>query len=267
MAKKSTFIMLDRNIQEWRWYTKGNTFRVFIHLLLNANIKPKGFEGIVIDRGQLATSHESISKSLNLSVQEVRTAIKHLKTTGEITITRRPNFQVITVTNYNTYQSNQQSSNNHLTINQQSSNNQSTIEQQQSNNSNNYNNVYNGENERSEAAQPHSPTAETPLRGSYKNVRLTDDEFEAIKKRFPSDWGTRINRLSKYMADSKKTYASHYDTIIKWGEQDKAKDSKRKQEQPRGAFDVDDAFEASLERARQYHEKIKKEQEHNADTE
>ena len=120
MAELSTFIKLDRNIQSWRWYANGNTFRVFIHLLLNANAFPRGWQGITIERGQFPTSYAKVGLALNLSVQEVRTAIDHLKKTGEITISRHRDFQVITVTNYSLYQGEQQSYNNHITVNQHS---------------------------------------------------------------------------------------------------------------------------------------------------
>jgi 23S rRNA G2069 N7-methylase RlmK/C1962 C5-methylase RlmI len=127
MADKSTFIKLDRNIQEWRWYTNANTFRVFIHLLLNANIKSNDFENAKIGRGQLATSYDKIANTLKLTNQQVRTAISHLKSTGEITIKRYSKFLVISIVNYAQYQDkltikstiNQQSPNNHSTINQQ----------------------------------------------------------------------------------------------------------------------------------------------------
>lgn len=127
MAEKSTFIKLDRNITKWRWYQNGNTMRVFLHLLIEANIEANSFENITIKRGELATSYDSIANTLNLTNQQVRTAIKHLKSTGEITVKRYSKFQVITIVCYNRYQDkstgkrpiNQQSLNNHLTVNQQ----------------------------------------------------------------------------------------------------------------------------------------------------
>ena len=135
MAEKSTFIKIDRNITEWRWYQNANTFRVFIHLLLKANINDKDFENITIHRGEFATSRENLAKALGLSVQQTRTALEHLKSTGEITIKRYSKFQVISVINYDFYQSfyeNQPA--NQPTINQQSTNNQPTINQQSTNN-------------------------------------------------------------------------------------------------------------------------------------
>ena len=128
MADKSTFIKLDRNITKWRWYQNGNTMRVFIHLLIEANINPYSFENIVIKRGQLPTSYEKIANTLNMTIQEVRTAIQHLKSTGEITTKRYSKFQVITIVGYSYYQDKPTRKS---TINQQSLNNQSTINQQQ----------------------------------------------------------------------------------------------------------------------------------------
>jgi biotin operon repressor len=135
MADKSTFIKLDRNIQNWRWYQNPNTFRVFIHCLLNANIMPKEFEGITINRGEFPTSHEKIGNTLNLTIQQVRTAINHLKSTGEITTKIYSKFQVITIVNYAYYQD---TSTGKSTGNQQAFNIQLTVNQQQyKNNKNN----------------------------------------------------------------------------------------------------------------------------------
>ena len=104
MAKKSTYIKLDRNIQDWKWYTNANTFRVFIHLLLNANIKKHGFEGIDVERGQLVTTYSTLAKELKLSEKNVRTAINHLKSAGTTAVKIYPKFSVITVLNYELYQ-------------------------------------------------------------------------------------------------------------------------------------------------------------------
>ena len=138
MADKSTFIKIDRNIQEWRWYTNANTFRVFVHLLLNANIKANDFENAKIKRGELATSYDKIANTLKLSNQQVRTAISHLKLTGEITVTRYSKFIVISIVNYAQYQDkltakstiNQQSLNNHLTFNQQQLKNNKNVKKE-----------------------------------------------------------------------------------------------------------------------------------------
>lgn len=104
MAEKSTFIKLDRNIQNWRWYTDANTFRVFVHLLLNANVTEKGFMLDTITRGSLATSIGHIAGSVGITYEQCRTALKHLQLTNEITIKKRPKYIVISILNYNKYQ-------------------------------------------------------------------------------------------------------------------------------------------------------------------
>ena len=127
MAEKTTFIKIDRNILDWGWYKDANTFRVFMHLLLTANIKAHKFMGVEIRRGELATSQKSLAESLGISVQSVRTAISHLKSTGEVTVSQHSRFSVISIVNYDLYQGNQQakrqSANSQLTGNQQQSKN------------------------------------------------------------------------------------------------------------------------------------------------
>ena len=139
MAEKSTFIKLDRNITKWRWYQDGNTVRVFLHLLINANITPHGFENITVERGQVVSSYEKIGGTLNMSIQEVRTAVSHLKSTGTLTTRTYRRFQVFTIVNYDYYQSIQAPTS---TPYQQAANTLSTPYQQQ------YNNIKNNKNEK-----------------------------------------------------------------------------------------------------------------------
>ena len=135
MAQPSTFIKLDRNIRNWRWYQDANTARVFIDLLLDANISDRDFMGITIHRGETATSYASIGGRLNLTIRNVRTAISHLKLTGEVTVKRYAKFQVITLVNYDRYQriptgkaaDNRQSTDSQLTINRQQLKNNKNI--------------------------------------------------------------------------------------------------------------------------------------------
>lgn len=119
-------IKIDRKILEWEWYSDINTCRLFVHLLLKANWKPGKFMGVDVDRGSLATSLQNLASETGLSVQNIRTSLKKLKTTGELTVNQHPKFSVITIKNYTLYQD----VNSQLTINQQSTNSQlTTIEE------------------------------------------------------------------------------------------------------------------------------------------
>ena len=104
MAEKTTWIKLDRNILQWRWYKDINTKAVFLHLLLTANIRQGEFETDTIPRGSLATSIGHIAASLGITYDQARMALTHLKSTNEITITRRSRYLVISITNYGKYQ-------------------------------------------------------------------------------------------------------------------------------------------------------------------
>ena len=56
--------------------------------------------------------------------------------------------------------------------------------------------------------------------GEYKNVLLSDDEFEKLKADIP-DCLQLIERLSEYMESTGKKYKSHYATIRSWSRKEK----------------------------------------------
>ncbi len=141
MATPTTYIKLDRNIQRWRWYQNANTMRVFLHLLLNANIEDHDFEKITVHRGQIAVSYSRIAEVLELSARQVRTAIEHLVNTGELSIKRYSKFLLITILNYNVYQDNT-SIKSQSKVNQMSFGSQSNVNNQRSKEYKNGKNIY-----------------------------------------------------------------------------------------------------------------------------
>lgn len=52
--------------------------------------------------------------------------------------------------------------------------------------------------------------------GEYKNVKLSDEELQTLKKLFPNHYMKYIESLSEYMASKGKTYKSHYATVRSW---------------------------------------------------
>ena len=100
----SGWIKLHRKLTEWEWYSDVNTTRVFLHLLLIANHKDNKWRGTDIKRGQKLTSISKLSKEVNLSERKVRTAIKHLKSTNDVTSNSNAQHTVFTVVNYDSYQ-------------------------------------------------------------------------------------------------------------------------------------------------------------------
>lgn len=98
------FVKIDRKITKWRWYKDTSTFKIFLHLILTANYEDREFEDIVIKRGQRVASIRSLAAESGLTEKNVRTAIKHLKATGEVASLPTPKYTVFTVVNYEKYQ-------------------------------------------------------------------------------------------------------------------------------------------------------------------
>jgi len=100
----SGWIKVHRELCVWEWYKDANTFRVFMHLLLNANYSPSRFMGVSIPVGSLPTGRKSLALSLALTEDKVRTSLNHLLKTGEITQQKYSKFSVITIVNWESYQ-------------------------------------------------------------------------------------------------------------------------------------------------------------------
>ncbi len=63
--------------------------------------------------------------------------------------------------------------------------------------------------------------------GEYKNISLTDEEYQKLKDKLQGHTDTMIDKLSRYIESSGKTYKNHYVTILNWYEQDKEKLSQK----------------------------------------
>lgn len=98
------FIKIFRTLLKWEWYDDANTTRVFLHLLLTVNYEDKSWHGILIKKGSRVTSYATLAKETRLSEKKIRTAIKHLETTGEVARSKYPQYTVFTVNNYNKFQ-------------------------------------------------------------------------------------------------------------------------------------------------------------------
>lgn len=98
------YVSLHRSILRWGWYQNANTCRLFIHLLLTAEYQDRSVHGRTIKRGQRLCSVETLAVELGLSNRQTRTALEHLKSTGEVTSRSSPQGTVITVKNYVDYQ-------------------------------------------------------------------------------------------------------------------------------------------------------------------
>jgi len=99
-------IKLYRKFLEWEWYSDINTKMVFIHMLLKANWREGSFKGVTIPRGSFVSSLPKLVCETGLTEREIRTAIAHLKKTGEVTDKPTNKYTVFTISNYDSYQTN-----------------------------------------------------------------------------------------------------------------------------------------------------------------
>lgn len=105
MASSSNgWIKLHRQMLDWEWYTDLPVKVLYVHLLLRANHAPGAWRGIPIDRGELVTSRDHLAKETGLSSQQVRTALKKLERTGEISLEATKCYTLIKCCNYSVYQ-------------------------------------------------------------------------------------------------------------------------------------------------------------------
>ena len=132
---ESGWVKLHRKLKNWRWYKDLPTKALFLHLLIEAEWSGEG-------RGQVITTESDLERDTGLSRQQVRTAMKHLQATNEITkkvtngLTNKVTDKktVITIENYSLYQGADEDDNQQANqqgeinlTNEQPTSNQSTI--------------------------------------------------------------------------------------------------------------------------------------------
>ena len=212
------FIVLYRSLLDWEWYSDANTFRLFVHCLLRANHKEKKWQGITIDRGSFVTSYQHLALDLGLTVQNVRTSLNKLKSTGELTHKSHSKYGIITINNYDNYQDTNTQPNTQLTDNQQSSNNKQ---------------------------QRNKETMKQDIKEYGTHIRMTETEYGKLLERFGQVLTDKyVEKVDLYMGSTGKKYKSHYMTVISWLNRDLEKDPKIKyawQEELKAEQEVADA--------------------------
>jgi len=218
MSQSQGYIKLHRKMTEWEWYTDIIVKSVFLHCLLMANHTDKKWRGIVIKRGSFITSYSQLAVELRLSVQQIRTAINKLKSTGEITHETTSKYSIITINNYEIYQDTNTLENSQATNKQQASNKQltTTNNDKNDNNDNNINlYIYTPADEEKEPEKEQKKKPTKHKYGEYQNVLLTDDEYSKLKNQFPNT-DEAIEFLSLYIAEKGYKSKSHYLALRRW---------------------------------------------------
>ncbi len=104
MQGEGGYVKSYRSLIDWEWFTDVNTAHLWTYILLRVNYEPSRFRGIEIKRGEMLESIGTIAKRTGLSVKSVRTALKHLESTGEVACQRARYGMRICVLKYALYQ-------------------------------------------------------------------------------------------------------------------------------------------------------------------
>ena len=169
MQELNGYIKLFRKLIRWGWYQDSVVKDLFLHCLICASYKDFEWMGMELKAGQFITGRKKLAEELGFSEQQIRTAIKKLESTGEITTKSTNRYSVITVVNWDNYQGDDtesnQESNFPITNKQPTDNQQITNNQPQLNNYNNIDNI----REVEETARPRE--------GEIQNGKIYVDDY------------------------------------------------------------------------------------------
>ncbi len=98
------YIKLHRNIFKWELWQDQKAFRLFVTLLLMANVSDAEFEGELVQRGQVVTSLKRLSEISGLTPKQVRSSLAKLERAKSVANLSSPKNRIITIKNYEKFQ-------------------------------------------------------------------------------------------------------------------------------------------------------------------
>lgn len=102
------WIKLHRKLKDKGYYKKSQYVHLWVHLLLEANHKPKEFlwnnEIIIIKEGQLLTGRKALSEQTGIKQTNVERILKMLENEHQIGQQKTSKFRVITILKWKQYQ-------------------------------------------------------------------------------------------------------------------------------------------------------------------
>ena len=178
------WLKLHYSTIDWEYADMPNMMAMWIHLLLHAETKTTKRKGITVKRGQILTTLPQLSEWSGLTIQAVRTALKKLESTRQITCRSTHKSTCITICNFASYQD--------LQHDEQQSNQQ--IEQQTNN------------------RQTTDKTASIPI--SSPSESKTMFRAQELKKETPSKEGGKKEGSQSSLLSLQKRAKIFYDSLI-----------------------------------------------------
>ena len=138
------WVKVSRQITEWKWFRKPNVLSVWIWILAHVQHQDYQYGDTIIHKGEVIVGRKQLAEECGLSEQMVRTAIKSLKSTNEITTEATNKYTRIKVVNWDKWNGSGGDSTNNTTDskpNEQPTNNQQITTKQEYKNDKNVKNI------------------------------------------------------------------------------------------------------------------------------
>ena len=214
------YIKLYSKMLKWEWYDDINTKVVFLHCLLRANWKAGSWHGINYEPGQFITSLPTLAEETQLSIQQVRTALDHLKSTGEITSNQQAKCRIITVVKWNEYQGDNRQSNRQATGKQQDGNRIATADK-----------------DIKDIKDNKDVKDKKNIYGEYGHVKLTDKERDRLMDEYgEAETSAAIKYLDEYIEEKGYKSKNHNLALRRWVF-DAVKEKKKQQPKQQSFFE------------------------------
>ena len=104
MRAMNGWIKIHRTMLDWEWWDDAVMVKSYLAMLLMCSVKHRRWRGVPIQPGQFVTSRSTLAAHLGISQQQVRTVLRRLVETGEITVQPHAQYTIVTVINWDEYQ-------------------------------------------------------------------------------------------------------------------------------------------------------------------
>ncbi|MGX8702821.1 MAG: hypothetical protein ACSW8H_00045 [bacterium] len=98
------WMKLHYKMLNWEWIGCPDTVALWVNLLLRAKQRTVRANGITCRRGQVVTSRSQLARECGLSERKIRTSLKRLISTKQVTVSSTNKATIITICNFDAYQ-------------------------------------------------------------------------------------------------------------------------------------------------------------------
>lgn len=217
-SNNADFILFPKSLLKKQWYKCGNTFRIFVHLLLQACFRDQNSDEMTLMRGQLTTCLETLSDELGLDPHDIQAALLDLVAEGEVSIENHVSpsnlssddiraEQIITVVHYDKYQTPpkketraQLAVNTPIASDQHADSNRSSCSQHQFNNADNANNETTKDVKGKKKAKSFSPPSRDDVEAYCQEEGLKIDTARFVDYYTSNGWMVGKNPMKDWRA-------------------------------------------------------------------